>query len=123
MKGIDCLEFQGRVTSTDIGIVFLPLEIDISGVFRKGPCGNTRDDNLASSEVRERRIGQHAKNPELLACMGSRSSALLLAAIAIDQERGRLANLIQDVKYSLIKTAAMEPYGFIVYLTLHSGRR
>ena len=121
MVEIDCLEFHGRTNPTAIGIVILSLEIDISGVFRKSPCGNTRDDNLASSEVRERRIGQHAKNPELLACMGSRSSALLLAAIAIDQERGRLANLIQDVKYSLIKTAAIEPYGFIINLILDSN--
>ena len=118
MIGVDCLEFQGRINSTAIGIVFLPLGIDIYGGSRKAPSGKTRDNSLASSELRERRIGLHAKNPGSRTFLGSRSNALLLAAIAIGKERGRPANLIQDVRYSLIKTAAGDHYRFIINLIL-----
>ena len=109
MVQIDCLEFHSRTNLTAIGIVTLPLEIDISGVFRKGPCGKTRDNSLACSEPGERRMGLHAKNLKSRACQGFWPNPVILAAIAIGQERGRFANLTQDDIYSLIKTAAADP--------------
>ena len=62
MKGIDRLECQGRIELTDIWIVFFPLEIDTSGVFRKGPCRKTRHDGPTCPGPPERRSGLHAKN-------------------------------------------------------------
>ena len=96
MKGIDHLEFQGRIELTDIWIVFFPLEIDTSGVVRKGPCGKTRHDGLACPGPPERRSGLLAKNVKPRAFQATRPNAPHLFAIAIGQARGLPANLIQD---------------------------
>ena len=108
MKGIDRLELQGRKELTDVWIVFLPFEIDTSGVFRKGPCRKTRHDGLACPGPPERRSGLHAKNVKPRACQAPKPNAPQVFAIAIGQEQRSSANLIQDASGIATENAATD---------------
>ena len=65
----------------------------------------------------ERRSGLHAKNVKPRAFQAPKPNAPRVFAIAIGQERGLPANLIQDAGDIAMETAAVDCHLFIINLS------